>query len=254
MISNVPHSKPKTALTKTLSSPTKPDSKTSYQASSFTHRQMSAQAATTASSGSPKKQRKSQKEIETHEDRKVTEKSIKSDSKTGLTSSILRSDQSLSGKGDSSGATRTHESEMTSDNQGKSQRKVPSKTDSVKSTAQTISHSQAKQDKTITQTFKDSQLKEPFKTGAQVLKEKISSFSAYRPRGKTVSAYPVSKKPQEATDNKERFTTPDRALKSALNPYFVFLQFFYSPFISGGGNARPLLLYSGEVGLNLCFI
>ena len=94
---------------------------------------------------------------------------------------------------------------------------------------------------------KDLQKKEALKTGAQAIKEKISSFSAYRPRGTTISSYPVSKHSRHGNENKNLL--PDRSLNSPLNPYFVFLQFFYSPFISAGGTARPLLLNSGEVSI-----
>eukprot|EP00795_Rhopilema_esculentum_P009264 gene9264-16954_t len=91
------------------------------------------------------------------------------------------------------------------------------------------------------------QLKEPLKAGAQALKERISSFSTYRPRGKTISAYPVSKIPQTGAENKDRLTLPDKGFRASLNPYFVFLQFFYSPFVNAGGSGRPLLLGCGEV-------
>ena len=93
------------------------------------------------------------------------------------------------------------------------------------------------------------QLKEPLKAGAQALKERLSSFSTYRPRGKTISAYPVSKIPQTGAENKDRLTLPDKGFRASLNPYFVFLQFFYSPFVNAGGSGRPLLLGCGEVCL-----
>ena len=99
---------------------------------------------------------------------------------------------------------------------------------------------------------KDLQKKEPLKTSAQTIKEKIGSFSAHRPRGTTVSAYPVSKSPYSGNDN--RIPLPDKSLTSPLNPYFVFLQFFYSPFISAGGTARPLLLNSGEVSTTFSYL
>ena len=99
---------------------------------------------------------------------------------------------------------------------------------------------------------KDLQKKEPLKASAQAIKEKIGSFSAHRPRGTTVSAYPVSKAPYSGNDN--RTPLADRSLNSPLNPYFVFLQFFYSPFISAGGTARPLLLNSGEVSKTFSYL
>jgi len=92
---------------------------------------------------------------------------------------------------------------------------------------------------------KEVQKKEQLKVGAQAIKEKTSSFSAYRPRVTTISSYPVSKPSQHGKESTKPI--PDRSLNSPLNPYFVFLQFFYSPFISAGGTARPLLLNSSEV-------
>lgn len=91
--------------------------------------------------------------------------------------------------------------------------------------------------------------KEPRRTGPKALKDRISSFSGYRPRGKTISAYPVAR----SSHDENNVAVPDRNVNTLLNPYFVFLQFFYSPFISAGGNARPLLLRSGEVCSILSF-
>ena len=94
-------------------------------------------------------------------------------------------------------------------------------------------------------TSKVVQKKEQFRADTQAIREKTSSFSAYRPRVTTISAYPVSRPSQYIKEYANPI--PDRSLNSPLNPYFVFLQFFYSPFISAGGTARPLLLNSGEV-------
>ncbi len=77
---------------------------------------------------------------------------------------------------------------------------------------------------------------------AQVFKDR---FSSLRPRGQTISVYPVSKK--SATESKDKQGPSENWLKASLNPYFVFLQFFYSPFMSNYDAERPLLLGSGEV-------
>ncbi len=92
--------------------------------------------------------------------------------------------------------------------------------------------------------FRDQQLRKPeaLKTGAQSFREKFSSF---RPRGQTISTYPVSRK--SPIDGKESTGQSENWLKSSLNPYFVFLQFFYSPFIRNSDCERPILLSSGEV-------
>eukprot|EP00794_Sanderia_malayensis_P008869 gene8869-9818_t len=89
-------------------------------------------------------------------------------------------------------------------------------------------------------TVAKSKFESQHKTGAQIFKDKLSSF---RPRGQTFSVYPVSKK----TANEKLAPGSENWLKSSLNPYYVFLQFFYSPFMSNWEVERPLLLGSGEM-------
>ena len=96
---------------------------------------------------------------------------------------------------------------------------------------------------------KDAAKADSHKSGAQTIREKLTSFSAYRPRGQTVSAYPVARRRPNEDEVKEKFMPFEKLLKSSLNPYYVFLQFFYSPFIRNSDSERPLLLGPGEVGV-----
>ena len=153
------------------------------------------------------------------------------------------------------GSLRKDDHRATKDSYNESQlgmaKKSSAKAEDQRTAAQQAMNVQSKDtvrveiQKSTAQNSKATSRKEPLKAGAQAIKDKISSFSAYRPRGKTVSAYPVSKLPPNR--NEDRGSMPDKTLNAPLNPFFVFLQFFYSPFISAGGSARPLLLSSGEV-------
>ena len=102
-----------------------------------------------------------------------------------------------------------------------------------------------------TQEQEQSKSKEPqekltSKASSQSIRERITSLpSHYRARGRTISAFPVEKNDRYNTELKDPMTEKP----ASFNPYYVFLQLFYSPFLGGNSLEKPMLLHTGEVSL-----
>ena len=79
-------------------------------------------------------------------------------------------------------------------------------------------------------------------------KEVLNESIGMRPRGKTMPSISMSRK-RAIEEELEKRNEP--VCKGYVNPYFVFLQFFYSPYAgcAAGTGDKPIILESSEVNV-----